>query len=67
MGFVLNLKVVDIFLSFSTLIFTPQSNNCNQSYGLQSGQGQNTLKTEINPQIILTLKLDLKHKNMLKL
>jgi len=44
LGFVLNMKVVDIFLSFPTLIFTPRSDNLSQSYGLHSEQGSKHIK-----------------------
>jgi hypothetical protein len=44
MVFVLYMKVVDIFLSFPTVIFTPPTDNLNQSYGLHSEQGSKHIK-----------------------
>jgi len=38
------MKVVDIFLSFPTLICTPQTDNRSQSYGLHSGQRSKHIK-----------------------
>jgi len=43
--FVLNMKVVDIFHRFLTLIFTPRSDNRIQSYGLHSEHGLKYIKS----------------------
>jgi len=46
MGFVLNIKVVDLLLSFPTHMCTPHLDNLNQSYDLHSEQGSEHVKYE---------------------
>jgi len=40
------MKVVDIFLSFPTLICTPQTDDSRKCYGLHSEQGTKHIKNE---------------------